>query len=281
MIKRFQKGGCDMTIKEFASLCGCNPQTLRYYDHTNLLKPVKVDEWTGYRYYDEEQALSFVKIKNLQTAGFTIEEIKALLDASDEEVYDAFTAKIEEQRDRLQKMLDLRQSYQNEMAQMKIKIKEVVDSIKKDMADYDPTEEFGMDKATYDKHTADVTKMFEDMLDETNIENVKLPGDTEDYDKKVDIDKEFLKNPMWEVVYENHGWDFVKDFYDKFSQLEDGREYSLLFLVREDKSNRTGFSNTIMSMLLDSNEGKNRKLNCNVYFSEDNKNHFWLLKKRV
>ena len=31
-----------MTIKEFARLCGCNPQTLRYYDHVNLLKPVKV-----------------------------------------------------------------------------------------------------------------------------------------------------------------------------------------------------------------------------------------------
>ena len=186
-----------MTIKEFASLCGCNPQTLRYYDHTNLLKPVKVDDWTGYRYYDEEQALTFVKIKNLQTAGFTIEEIKALLDASDEAIYDAFTQKIEEQRDRLQKMLDLRQSYQNEMAQMKIKIKEIVDSIKKDMASYDPTEEFGMDKATYNKYAADVTQMFEGMLDETNIENVKLPGDTEDYDKKVDIDKDFLKNPVW------------------------------------------------------------------------------------
>ena len=46
-----------MTIKEFARLCGCNPQTLRYYDHVNLLKPVKVDQWSGYRYYDEEKLL--------------------------------------------------------------------------------------------------------------------------------------------------------------------------------------------------------------------------------
>ena len=41
-----------MTIKEFARLCGCNPQTLRYYDHVDLLKPVKVDQWSGYRYYE-------------------------------------------------------------------------------------------------------------------------------------------------------------------------------------------------------------------------------------
>ncbi len=25
-----------MTIKQFALLCGCNPQTLRYYDHVDL-----------------------------------------------------------------------------------------------------------------------------------------------------------------------------------------------------------------------------------------------------
>ena len=65
-----------MTIKEFSRLCGCNPQTLRYYDHVDLLKPVKVDSWTGYRYYDEDQALQYVKIKNLQMAGFSIDEIR-------------------------------------------------------------------------------------------------------------------------------------------------------------------------------------------------------------
>ena len=83
-----------MTIKEFSNLCGCNPQTIRYYDRMNLLKPVKVDDWTGYRFYDEEQALDFVKIKNLQTAGFSIDEIKGLLNASDEAIYDAFSQKI-------------------------------------------------------------------------------------------------------------------------------------------------------------------------------------------
>ena len=70
-----------MTIKDFSKLCGCNPQTLRYYDREGLLKPVKVDEWSGYRYYDEEQAIAFVKIKNLQKAGFSIDEIKDMKQA--------------------------------------------------------------------------------------------------------------------------------------------------------------------------------------------------------
>ena len=101
-----------MTIKEFSNLCGCTPQTIRYYDRMNLLKPVKVDDWTGYRFYDEEQALDFVKIKNLQTAGFSIDEIKGLLNASDEAIYDAFSQKIKEQEEHLKKIIEIRESYQ-------------------------------------------------------------------------------------------------------------------------------------------------------------------------
>ena len=62
-----------MTIKQFAQLCSCNAQTLRYYDRIGLLKPAQVDSWTGYRYYEEKQAVDFVKIKNLQLADFSIQ----------------------------------------------------------------------------------------------------------------------------------------------------------------------------------------------------------------
>jgi hypothetical protein len=61
-----------ITIQGFARLCGCNTQTLRYYDRIGLLAPARVDEWTGYRYYEEEQAMLFVRIKNLQQADFSL-----------------------------------------------------------------------------------------------------------------------------------------------------------------------------------------------------------------
>ena len=96
-----------MTIKDFAKLCGCNPQTLRYYDRQDLLKPVKVDDWTGYRYYDEEQAIAFVKIKNMQKAGFSIDEIKELLDKDDAAIYIAFERKIAEQERQLQEIKNI------------------------------------------------------------------------------------------------------------------------------------------------------------------------------
>ena len=92
-----------MTIRQFAALCDCNPQTLRYYDHVDLLKPVQVDPWSGYRYYDEDQALTFVKIKILQAAGFSIEEIRELLDKDNLTIARAFDEKIAEQEAKLQK----------------------------------------------------------------------------------------------------------------------------------------------------------------------------------
>lgn len=100
-----------MTIKEFASLCGCGTQTLRYYDRIDLLKPGKVDPWFGYRYYSKSQAIDFVKIKNLQAADFTIDEIKALLTMPDTQVYEAFDRKIAEQAQKRKRIKEIQQSY--------------------------------------------------------------------------------------------------------------------------------------------------------------------------
>lgn len=133
-----------MTIKEFAHICGCNPQTLRYYDQIDLLKPVKVDRWSGYRYYDEEQAYVFVKIKNLQKAGFTIDEIRGLLDKDNLAICRAFDEKIAKEEKRLQEIKDIRQSYQTEMNSIKDKIDAVRKKITEEMQAYNQTSEFGL-----------------------------------------------------------------------------------------------------------------------------------------
>ena len=43
-----------MHIKEFARLTGVSPRTLRYYEELGLLKPLQVDQKTGYRLYGDE-----------------------------------------------------------------------------------------------------------------------------------------------------------------------------------------------------------------------------------
>ena len=73
-----------LTVGNFAILCACGPRTLRYYDRVGLLKPAMVDEWTGYRYYEESQVLDYRRIRSLQGAGFAIGEIRTLLRAPEE-----------------------------------------------------------------------------------------------------------------------------------------------------------------------------------------------------
>lgn len=113
-----------MTIKEFAKLCKCNPQTLRYYDRIALLKPERTDDLTGYRYYNEQQALDFIKIKNFQNADFSIDEIKQMLTMSEAEVDLAFEKKIKEQQDKLAIIKKIHRSYVSEIKDMEQVLKQ-------------------------------------------------------------------------------------------------------------------------------------------------------------
>lgn len=122
-----------MTILEFARLCGTSTQTLRYYDRIDLLKPRRVDSWTGYRYYEKEQAADFVKIKNLQLADFSIAEIKALLPASSEEITRAFDAKIAAEQEKLAKILKIQESYRKEAMNIEDEIRAIAAFINGDL----------------------------------------------------------------------------------------------------------------------------------------------------
>ena len=254
---------------------------LRYYDRVGLLKPVKVDSWSGYRYYDEQQALQFVKIRNLQTAGFSIEEIKELLDADNDVVYEAFSAKIKDLEDRLQKTMQIRESYQGEMTQMKEKLEKIRNTLTTLMENYDPTEEFGLDRTTYDQMIGNIAGFFENMIssnDDSDFEMSEYPDGDDSQEEQEYMD--FLSNPEYETVYQNHGWKYVKEFYKEFSDLEDGNEYALLFKVTPEKTGNAAFANTILGMLLLSNPGTKKKLGCNVTDSPDDQNHFWLMKRK-
>lgn len=72
-------------IGEFSYLCETTIKTLRYYDKINLLKPVKINPLTGYRYYSEKQINTLKKIKELQLSGFSLAEIKDLLQNENKE----------------------------------------------------------------------------------------------------------------------------------------------------------------------------------------------------
>jgi DNA-binding transcriptional MerR regulator len=66
-------------IGEFSKLVQVPVPTLRYYDQLGLLKPVKVDPMTGYRYYSASQLPQLHRILALKGLGFSLEQIGDVL----------------------------------------------------------------------------------------------------------------------------------------------------------------------------------------------------------
>ncbi len=67
-------------IGTVARLAGVSVRTLRYYDEIGLLRPVWVDENTGYRWYEAEQLRRLHRIIALRDLGVRLVEIGVLLD---------------------------------------------------------------------------------------------------------------------------------------------------------------------------------------------------------
>lgn len=74
-----------LTITEFAKICRSTSRTIRLYAQKGLLKPAKVDNSTGYRYYLGEQARDFFRIKLLQTFEIPLSYMKKALRKSTDE----------------------------------------------------------------------------------------------------------------------------------------------------------------------------------------------------
>ena len=49
-----------LKIGELAGLCNVSPKALRVYEKRGLIKPVKIDEESGYRYYSADQVKDLI-----------------------------------------------------------------------------------------------------------------------------------------------------------------------------------------------------------------------------
>ncbi|PMB52640.1 MerR family transcriptional regulator [Fischerella thermalis CCMEE 5201] len=69
-----------LKIGDFSKLSLVSVKAIRLYDQLGLLKPVNVDNFTGYRYYSAEQLSRLNRILALKDLGFSLEQIAKLLD---------------------------------------------------------------------------------------------------------------------------------------------------------------------------------------------------------
>ena len=68
-----------MRIGEVAAFFGVSVKAMRVYEKMGILKPVKVDGKTGYRYYTADQVKQLDALLELKYFGFSLAEIKNLL----------------------------------------------------------------------------------------------------------------------------------------------------------------------------------------------------------
>ena len=67
------------TIGSFSKINTVTPKTLRLYDEMGLLKPARIDPFSGYRYYSTEQLPRMHRILALKSLGLSLSEIRKVI----------------------------------------------------------------------------------------------------------------------------------------------------------------------------------------------------------
>jgi len=92
-------------IGEFSKMGKTTVKTLRYYDEMGLLKPAYTDPVTHYRFYKGAQLVTLHQIQSLRQMGFSIVEIKEILENPSVDVLKHRRRELYAQLQKIQKQL--------------------------------------------------------------------------------------------------------------------------------------------------------------------------------
>jgi protein phosphatase len=81
-----------LTIGEFARRSRLSPKALRLYDELGLLRPCRVDEWSGYRYYAPSQLERARLVGWLRRLGMPLAQIGAVVESPPAEAAESVAA---------------------------------------------------------------------------------------------------------------------------------------------------------------------------------------------
>ena len=235
-----------LTVGNFAILCACGPRTLRYYDRMGLLKPARVDEWTGYRYYEESQVTDYQRIRSLQGAGFTIGEIRRLLHAPAEDVRAALRRQEAGLKEKQRQLAELQKAgFPAEDMDMEEKIEEAKSGIS------DLCDRIG-------------AKDLEEMgLEPSQLEPLKaqLKDYWEDFFRGVRALRAEERRQLADTGWRREGWEKAAEAIRELPELKDGGSYQLEFsLKKRGKPVNEQYLNVMIGAVLLRNPGRRFRL---------------------
>ncbi len=89
----------EFSIHEAAQMADMTSETLRHYDRIGLVKPCRRDEWTGYRYYSQQEIVRLHTIQALRRMDLSLSKIREVLELNNLEQVVAFLKQAENQAD--------------------------------------------------------------------------------------------------------------------------------------------------------------------------------------
>jgi DNA-binding transcriptional MerR regulator len=98
----------EYTANKVAKMSGVSARALRYYDEIGLLKPARV-AYSGYRIYGQAELDTLQQILFYRELGFSLEEIKKLLSASNfnrAQAFENHLAELYKKRERLDSLIN-------------------------------------------------------------------------------------------------------------------------------------------------------------------------------
>jgi effector-binding domain-containing protein len=190
-------------IGEFSKIGFVTVQALRHYDEIGLLKPVKVEKQTGYRYYSADQLPRIQYISALKNTGLSLGDISLLINdnLSFKDIKKLFILKrselqkrIKDEQQRLTRVERLLQHIENNgnLPKYQVSIKKVTPQIVASVRDVLP--EFS---------GTETAKMFQELIAFVTSSKAKPAGPTmmiyndEDYkEQNADIEVAFQINRL-------------------------------------------------------------------------------------
>lgn len=95
-------------IGDFAKITNTSVKTLRFYGDIGLLIPERVDAFTGYRYYSDEQIERLKLIQRLKDLGVSLGEIRKNIDNLKDDIFlskrDEFIDKINDYKGKIKRI---------------------------------------------------------------------------------------------------------------------------------------------------------------------------------
>ena len=71
-------GNMAYKIGEVAKLLGISSETVRYYEREGVIQSQKIDQESGYRYYEALDINALMRVRMYRNYGFTLQEAKQM-----------------------------------------------------------------------------------------------------------------------------------------------------------------------------------------------------------